>query len=197
MQAIGNVRAPGAAWLQPAHRLAPAALGAMVWLAMPVDATAESDAWHYQCLGDESVEVEICTTEISIYAEDMELVVYFVHNEGAHAPLVVTADPARLSRVSIQVDDKEPVVSDDCEVDGCIFDKEASKRLHVQFRKGRTARLVAEGRKIDPVAEPPLESEDATSGPSQGNTGEGAPQTLVDRTFTLRGFSAALVPPAR
>lgn len=169
-----RLRAPTIRRCRPAW----AVLGvAVVGAAMAGGHAAEPEAWRYQCLGGESLDVEICTTEISIFADDREFVVYFVHNEGKHAPLVVTGDDTLLSRVSIQVDDKAPVQTEDCETDACVFDQDASKLLQRQFRKGRAARIVV--------------------AVSDGEGDETAFATILDRRITLRGFSAAFTDRAR
>ncbi|MFQ5467453.1 MAG: invasion associated locus B family protein [Kiloniellaceae bacterium] len=137
----------------------------------------EPEAWRYQCLGAESLDAEICTTEISIFIDNREFLVYFVHNEGKHTPLVVAGDDTPLDRVTIQVDDKAPVQTEDCESDACVFDQDTSKLLQRQFRKGRAARIVV--------------------AVSDGEGGETAFGTILDRRITLRGFSAAFAQRAR
>lgn len=125
---------------------------------------SEPDVWRYQCLGDEGLGTEICTTELETSQDNRVFVIYFVHNADGRIPLVVAGEDELFTKVVIKVDDEEPLHADQCDVGSCYFELEKSAALLKQFRKGRTAHVTA-----------------AT---------EGA-RLMLDKNVTLRGFSAA------
>lgn len=128
----------------------------------------DTEAWRYQCLGDEVVGSRICTTELAVLVEGEEFIVYFVHTKKGVPPLVVAGESDATAAVAIAVDKKDPVTAESCEAGACFFTTEDSRRLMVQFRKGFRAKVTI----LDM-----------------------AQRVLFDRVLSLRGFTAALTPP--
>ena len=147
------------------------AIGAALAFATSLTGAAGADdaeAWRYQCLGDEVVGTKICTTELAVFEEGEEFIVYFVHTEQGEPPLVVSGERDDLARTTIAVDKKDPVTSESCEDGVCVFSGPDSDRLMIMFRKGFRAQVT-------------IWAEDR--------------QAVFDRKLTLRGFSAALTAP--
>ncbi len=124
----------------------------------------EFEVWYYQCMEDEESSEKICTTEIATSSGDEDFVIYFVHRKKGVAPLVVAGDEQAFSSLIIQVDDKDTIEADECDVGWCYFEAEKSGRLLKQFRRGRRARISI----LDPRFE-----------------------TILDTEITLRGFTAS------
>ena len=124
----------------------------------------EFEVWYYQCMEDEESSEKICTTEISTSSGDEDFVIYFVHRKDGAAPLVVAGDEQKFSNLIIQVDDKDTIEADECDVGWCYFKAEKSGKLLKQFRRGRRARIS--------ILDHRLES-------------------ILDTEITLRGFTAS------
>ncbi len=124
----------------------------------------EFEVWYYQCMEDEESSERICTTEISTSSGDEDFVIYFVHRKDGAAPLVVAGDEQTFSSLIIQVDDKDTIEADECDVGWCYFKAEKSGKLLKQFRRGRRARIS--------ILDHRLES-------------------ILDTEITLRGFTAS------
>lgn len=138
----------------------------LAWL-VPLSGGAranELEVWYYQCMEDEESFEKICTTEIATSAGDQDFLVYFVHGKGGKSPLVVSGDEQKFSSLTIQVDDKDAIEADQCDVGWCYFEAEKSGRLLKQFRKGRRARVSILDERLD---------------------------TILDASITLRGFTAS------
>ncbi len=141
-------------------------LFALALLVLP-DAGAranELEVWYYQCMVDEESSEKICTTEIATSSGDEDFIVYFVHRTEGGSPLVVAGDEQRFSNLIIQVDDKDAIEADECDIGWCYFEAEKSGRLLKQFRKGRRARISILDDRLD---------------------------TILDTVITLRGFTAS------
>ena len=128
----------------------------------------DTEAWRYQCLGDEVVGSKICTTELAVLEAGQEYIIYFVHTNKGAPPLVVSGETDDISAVAIAVDKEEPLVSESCEDGACFFAAAVSKTLMRQFRKGFRAKVTI------------LDGEE---------------RVLFDRVLSLRGFTAALTKP--
>jgi invasion protein IalB len=124
----------------------------------------ELEVWYYQCMVDEESSEKICTTEIATSSGDEDFIVYFVHRKEGVSPLVVAGDEQRFSNLIIQVDDKDAIEADECDIGWCYFEAEKSDRLLKQFRKGRRARVSILDDRLD---------------------------TILDTEITLRGFTAS------
>ena len=124
----------------------------------------ELDIWYYQCMEDEESSERICTTEIATSFGNQDFLVYFVHGKGGKSPLVVSGDEQRFSSLIIQVDGKDTIEADNCDIGLCYFEVEKSKSLLKQFRDGRRARISI----LDDRFE-----------------------TVLDTEITLRGFTAS------
>lgn len=124
----------------------------------------EFEVWYYQCMVDEESSEKICTTEIATSSGDEDFIVYFVHRKEGVSPLVVAGDEQRFSNLIIQVDDKDAIEADECDIGWCYFEAEKSDRLLKQFRKGRRARISILDDRLD---------------------------TILDTVITLRGFTAS------
>jgi hypothetical protein len=128
----------------------------------------EPDAWRYQCLGDEVVGSQICTTELAVFEEGEEYIVYFVHTNQGEPPLVVSGENDTISSANVKVDKNEMVSAASCEAGACFFETAESATLLDQFRKGFRATVTLR---------------DAQN------------QILFEHELSLRGFSAALTAP--
>ncbi len=128
----------------------------------------EPDAWRYQCLGDEVVGSQICTTELAVFEEGEEFIVYFVHTKQGAPPLVVSGENEAISGASVQVDKNEIVTAASCESGACFFEAAESAILLDQFRKGFHAKV---------------------------SLHDAQKQVLFERELSLRGFTAALTAP--
>ncbi len=124
----------------------------------------EFEVWYYQCMEDEESSEKICTTEIATSSGDEDFVIYFVHRKDGKAPLVVAGDEQKFSSLIIQVDDKDSIEADECDIGWCYFEAEKSGKLLTQFRKGRRARISILDNRL---------------------------QSILDTEFTLRGFAAS------
>lgn len=147
------------------------AIGATLAFAIFLPGAAGADdaeAWRYHCLGDEVVGNKICTTELAVFEEGEEFIVYFVHTEHSEPPLVVSGERDDLARTTIAVDKEDPVSSEECEDGVCVFSGQDSDRLMTMFRKGFRAQVT-------------IWAEDQLR--------------VFDRQLSLRGFSAALTAP--
>ena len=122
------------------------------------------DIWRFQCISEEPKANAVCTTELATSAENGDFVIYFVHNPKSGSPLVVAGEDQNFVETVIKVDKKDPIAADHCEVGFCYYDLEKSAVLLKQFRRGGRARVTvtAEGLKV-----------------------------ILDKTITLRGFTAA------
>lgn len=136
-------------------------------LSLPADAQ-EPDAWRYQCLGDEVVGSQICTTELAVYDEGEEYIVYFVHTKQGEPPLVVSGENDTISSASVKVDKNDMVSAASCEAGACFFEAVESATLLDQFRKGFRATVTLRNAQN---------------------------QILFEHELSLRGFSAALTAP--
>ena len=146
------------------------ALGAAVLMlcsAGPAGAE-DTEAWRYQCLGDEVVGSKICTTELAVLVAGEEFIVYFVHTDKGAPPLVVSGESDAIAAVAIAVDKKDPLTAESCEDGACFFTAKDSRTLMTQFRKGFRAKVTI------------LDT---------------AQRVLFDRVLSLRGFTAALTAP--
>ncbi|MFQ5776126.1 MAG: hypothetical protein ACE5GS_16525 [Kiloniellaceae bacterium] len=163
-----NDDTPASGWRHPLAGMSRRdTASALLALAVSMGAAAhaaEPEIWRFQCLGGETLGAEICTTEVSTSDRDREFVIYFVHSQSGKIPLVVAGEDEPFAATVVKVDDKEPVSADECETGACYFGLEKSAVLLKQFRKGRSARVTV--------------------------TTEGA-EIILDKTITLRGFSAA------
>ncbi len=139
------------------------ALAAFVALGTGAGAN-ESEVWYYQCMEDEESSEKICTTEIATSSGDEDFVIYFVHRKDGEAPLVVGGDEQKFSSLIIQVDDKDAIEADECDIGWCYFETEKSGRLLKQFRKGLRARISIFDNRLE---------------------------SILDTEFTLRGFTAS------
>ena len=139
---------------------------AILW-AGPADAE-DSEAWRYQCLGDEVAGSQICTTELAVFEEGDEIIVYFVHTSQGKPPLVVSGEDETIAGASVKVDKNDPLASESCESGACFFSAPDSAALMAQFKKGFRAKVT-------------LQDADA--------------RILFDRVLSLRGFSKALIAP--
>ena len=147
-----------------------ALLGAAMLALSPVRlmGAEDTEAWRYQCLGDEVVGSRICTTELAVLEAGEEFIVYFVHTNKGAPPLVVSGEHDDISDVTIAVDKKEPLASESCEDGACFFAAKVSKTLMRQFRKGFKAKITIR---------------------------DAEQRVLFDRVLSLRGFTAALTKP--
>ena len=150
----------------------PVLLGAACLALAPklLSAADDTEAWRYQCLGDEVVGSTICTTELAVLEAGQEFIVYFVHGGKGTPPLVVSGESEAIGAVTIAVDKEDTLASERCEEGACFFEEGVSKTLMRQFRKGFRAKVTirdTEGR------------------------------LLFDRVLSLRGFTAALTKPRR
>ena len=139
---------------------------AVLW-AYPAGAQ-DSETWRYQCLGDEVAGSRICTTELAVFEEGVEFIVYFVHTSQGKPPLVVSGEDEAVAGASVKVDKNEPFTSESCEAGACFFSAPDSKALMTQFRKGFRAKITLQ---------------------------DGDARVLFDRVLSLRGFSKALIAP--
>ncbi len=124
----------------------------------------EFEVWYYQCMEDEESSEKICTTEIATSSGDEDFVIYFVHRKKGVAPLVVAGEEQTFSSLIIQVDDKDTIEADQCDVGWCYFEAEKSGKLLKQFRRGRRARISILDHRLE---------------------------TILDTEITLRGFTAS------
>ena len=140
--------------------------GAVVLLCLTagVATAGEPDIWRFQCISEEPKSNAVCTTELETSTENGDFVIYFVHNPKDGSPLVVAGEEQDFAETVIKVDKKDPIAADHCEVGLCYYDLEKSAVLLKQFRRGGRARVTvtAEGLKV-----------------------------ILDKTITLRGFTAA------
>lgn len=124
-----------------------------------------AEAWSYYCITDLETEEKICTTELTAADKEAEFVFYFAHRPEGTAPFVVVGAEEPLIDLVVQVDDKEAIAADVCEVGMCYFKEEKSKVLLGQFKKGRIAHVRIATRELE---------------------------IRFNRPITLSGFSAAL-----
>jgi len=134
----------------------------------PIARAQEPEAWRYQCLGDEVIGSQICTTELAVFEEGEEYIVYFVHTNQGEPPLVVSGENETIGSASVRVDKNEMVSAASCEAGACFFEAAESAALLDQFRKGFRATVTLR---------------DAQN------------QILFNHELSLRGFSAALTAP--
>lgn len=114
-------------------------------------------------MSDDDTGAEFCTTEILTSFGERDFIIYFAHIKKGVSPLVVAGPEEPYAGLTIQVDKKNPIEADSCEVGLCYFEAKKSSLLLKQFRKGRSAHIS-------------ISAEDG-----------GIP---LNKQITLRGFSA-------
>ena len=134
----------------------------------PVRSETADESWSYFCITDLDTEEEVCTTEMTAADDENEFVFYFAHNPEGTLPFVVVGAEEPLLDLVVQVDDKEAIAADVCEVGICYFKEEKSEELLKQFKKGRRAHVRIASRELE---------------------------VRFNRPITLSGFTAALNKP--
>ena len=123
-----------------------------LFLVLTVPAAATPlDAWEHRCFLDEEGETKVCATELHADYQGQDYIFYFARGPKGPVPFIAISQDQPFSRMTVKVDDQEPLETEACERGMCFFEEKKSHLLIKQFRAGAEAWVEIEGKAHEPL----------------------------------------------